>query len=65
VIDSTLVAEFCVAGWCFVMIFLSRTSTVEVDDFAFFFGVPEMTPVCLLSLRPVGSFGDPLASFHL
>jgi hypothetical protein len=65
VIESTFFAVFCVAGWCLILFFLSRTSTVKVDDFAFFFGVPEMTPECLLSFSPLGSFADPLASLQV
>jgi len=38
---------------------------MKVDDFAVVLDVPEMIPVCLLSLSPLEGFPEPLTSFQL
>jgi hypothetical protein len=53
---------FWVRGFVFVLV--SRTSTVTLVLPAAV-GVPEMTPVPLLSLSPFGRWADPRASFHV
>ena len=59
VIDSTFVALFCVGGWCFTLIFLSTTFTVNVYvPLSLLFGLPEMTPVVFLRWSPFGRLPD-------
>ena len=51
--------------WGLVVALVSSTSTVNVDVMLRLVGVPEITPVDLSSLSPLGGLPDPEASFQV
>jgi hypothetical protein len=60
---KVFVSVSCVLGFVFVLV--SSTSTVKVDETAVVLGVPEITPVFLFNLSPLGKDPIPLTTFQV